>query len=1095
VTGPRDDLSVAVQLQAPQRASFVGKVLALSSGKPTWQGNLQSEKIDLSALGLRQEAAQSAAAPTMSLPFASAQATISGRGDFQHAEITGEFALDEQRFRIQEAKIAFADQWQFKPVSIELLAATSAGNSKPGLLRFEGHWPLNANSKLPGALDLQWQAFTLPSAWGWPDALLMDKGQARIEQTDQHLAIILDTALRRAKLNAQLHAEVQLQNSLANKQIDITTLRLSNASGQLQASGVVQQIASSQAQSSSSAARDRTSNESSSSAARDRTSNESNWRWQLKIKADQLNPALLLPEWPGLLAVDADSQGQWRNGVPDGSLDLRALSGELRGQPIDGKGSLRLQRSWQPEGKLELRWGANFALINGQSDGAIDAQIEWPQLAQILPDATGSLDGSLQMQSKAGRHQISGTLRAANLSWHSIAAQQLQADIAVAEQADAPLRVVGQARDVQFGTQQFALLDVDLQGTQRAHQLSLRLQSPDLAISTNASGGWVKQNNQSGNWQGVVNALEARLIKLGLQATLSSPSKLAVQTGNGLSIDTDRACFAAIVKTADLADICASGRYASVGASALQFELSKVRVDALQNIWQTPRIKAQGLLQGGGQLAFQDGALTSGAITLDPSQALRLTIDRPDAPDAILQFQRSTIAITAAPVSATSPEASLLLNADLALNDGTAIKLDAMSLIGEALSGSIQFDWKDLAMLDGYLISVAEPKGSMAGTINLTGTRSAPEFAGQVLASNLGMELPALGLVLKGGKVSLTGSADRVVVDGQIESGEGRLQVSGYLSPFTKAKADLILQGSRVLIADVPSARVLASPNLRFTHDGELLRIKGVVDLPEANVNLARLEGSSSASSDVVVIDDPKSAQGVSTRADVTVSLGENVAIRGFGLNGKAAGTIKIRERPNKRSTARGEFNVTGTYKAYGQNLQIERGKLLYSSSPLNDPSLEIRAFRQIERIKAGVRVQGTATQPALSIWSDPAMEQSDALFYLIAGRPLRGATRAEQAQVSQAAGALQTAGGNLIAQGVGQRIGLELGVETLSDAGGTVFTAGKYLSPSLYVGYGKGLVNAQTLLIVRYKLSNQYEFEAISGREQKIGVNYRNER
>ena len=128
-------------------------------------------------------------------------------------------------------------------------------------------------------------------------------------------------------------------------------------------------------------------------------------------------------------------------------------------------------------------------------------------------------------------------------------------------------------------------------------------------------------------------------------------------------------------------------------------------------------------------------------------------------------------------------------------------------------------------------------------------------------------------------------------------------------------------------------------------------------------------------------------------------------------------------------------------------------------------------------------------------MWSDPILEQSDILSYIVLGRPLKGGSGADSALVGQAANSLGTAGGNLLARGLGQKVGLELGVETLSDIGGPAFTAGKYLSPALYVGYGQGLFNPQTLFILRYKLFDRYELEALSGREQKIGVNYRRER
>ena len=202
-----------------------------------------------------------------------------------------------------------------------------------------------------------------------------------------------------------------------------------------------------------------------------------------------------------------------------------------------------------------------------------------------------------------------------------------------------------------------------------------------------------------------------------------------------------------------------------------------------------------------------------------------------------------------------------------------------------------------------------------------------------------------------------------------------------------------------------------------------------------------------------------------------------------------------MRERPKRAGTARGEIAVTGTYKAYGQDLTIERGKLLFSSSPLDDPGLDIRAVRKIDAVRAGVQVRGTALRPELTVWSDPVLEQSDALSYIVLGRPLRGASGSDSALVGKAANALGTAGGNLLAKGLGQKVGLELGVESSSDIGGPAFTAGKYLSPSLYVGYGQGLFNPQTLFILRYKIFDNYEVEALSGREQKIGLNYRKEK
>ena len=196
---------------------------------------------------------------------------------------------------------------------------------------------------------------------------------------------------------------------------------------------------------------------------------------------------------------------------------------------------------------------------------------------------------------------------------------------------------------------------------------------------------------------------------------------------------------------------------------------------------------------------------------------------------------------------------------------------------------------------------------------------------------------------------------------------------------------------------------------------------------------------------------------------------------------------------------------MDGTYKAYGQNLQIERGQLLFASTPIDNPGLNIRAVRKInpnstidDGQEVGLLIAGTAQRPSITVFSNPVMQQSDALSYLITGKPLSDVKGGEGSAVSSAAQALGSAGGNMLAKSIGTRLGVDdIGVSS-SDAlnGNSAFTVGKYLSPRLYLSYGIGLFESGQVITLRYKLTQRWNIEAQNATDfNRASLNYRYER
>jgi translocation and assembly module TamB len=123
-------------------------------------------------------------------------------------------------------------------------------------------------------------------------------------------------------------------------------------------------------------------------------------------------------------------------------------------------------------------------------------------------------------------------------------------------------------------------------------------------------------------------------------------------------------------------------------------------------------------------------------------------------------------------------------------------------------------------------------------------------------------------------------------------------------------------------------------------------------------------------------------------------------------------------------------------------------------------------------------------------------MAESDALSYIVLGRPLGTASTSEGNRVANAARSLGLREGNVLANRIGQRFGLsEMRVEAEGPVEEAALIAGKYLSPRLYVSYGVGLFEPISTFRLRYLLSSRLTLRAESGRGTGADLLYRIER
>ncbi len=222
----------------------------------------------------------------------------------------------------------------------------------------------------------------------------------------------------------------------------------------------------------------------------------------------------------------------------------------------------------------------------------------------------------------------------------------------------------------------------------------------------------------------------------------------------------------------------------------------------------------------------------------------------------------------------------------------------------------------------------------------------------------------------------------------------------------------------------------------------------------------------------------------VGLRFDLTVPLARFVAQHASEL------TFPFK-RYHIATVWRGENTQRGRYTAFGQRLDIDRGRLLFNGA-VDNPGLDILAMRKNQAVAAGVAVTGNVNSPVVRIVSDPPVPEGEALSWLVLGRGPADASRADLAMLPLAAAALF--GG---AKPGEDSFASKLGLDTLSLRGSTtlannVVAVGKRFSHNLYVAYEQSLGGVANVLKVELNLTRRFLLRAETGEVSAAGLFFR---
>jgi translocation and assembly module TamB len=218
---------------------------------------------------------------------------------------------------------------------------------------------------------------------------------------------------------------------------------------------------------------------------------------------------------------------------------------------------------------------------------------------------------------------------------------------------------------------------------------------------------------------------------------------------------------------------------------------------------------------------------------------------------------------------------------------------------------------------------------------------------------------------------------------------------------------------------------------------------------------------------------------------DLILDLGDQLSVRARGYDGKLAGRVQLQTNKEGELRAYGEvYAVNATFLAYGQRLEVDPGRLIFDG-PLDNPALQVTAWRRNQAVEAGVQISGTARSPRVQLVSQPPVPEGERLSWLVLGRAPGDASQADLGMLQAAAGALLASGD---AMPLDQRLARSVGLDEVSLRGtgevqDRVVAFGKRLSDRAYVSYERGLGAIATNLVkLDYALSRRWSLRAETG-------------
>lgn len=867
---------------------------------------------------------------------------------------------------------------------------------------------------------------------------------------------------------------------------------------------------------------------------------------------------------------------------PSGRLQLDFLNSQIAQTPVVLKLDVQGSVARLDQVALNADVLGNTATVNGQYGQAKDSLVvkaQFPKL-QALGRALGlKLNGTVAANANvSGQYpavQAQGNLDVQSFRFaDTVLVQSVQSSFAIGADDQFPWEVdlnvngVGQPRGGTAAEQTRPAEDwvrsanIQVRGKRTQHTIAVKADTGfnvfsrqrALKLNLQMQGGVQPLSRVPGKplgWSGVIQALRveglwspARSLALqGASALSVAPSwvesaNLVLQGEDGTRIDSKLAQWTPT-------SLKLEGSIPKFGVPRLS-PILKTQVSVEPKDWvlaaQWRALSTPGLLD-----AKLDINHVSGGLQILEESQLDVPIQRMQA-GLVLNRQSADLNVDLA----APGFGSLLANATLPVEKNAFT--GTWGLAGrKPMQGSLAAAFSQLNWLGPMLSGGIRTQGSGQIAVALSGSVDEPDMQGRLFAYGLDVFHLDQGVRLEEGELVVDFNRDRARIEqaefvvrhrqpprrrtdelAPLLQGNGRVNAAGEwrLDGLNGAiqvkaiKAPLVQRSDRWVMLDATVD--VTQPKV----DGEPLKVRGDAQVLGAYIETP--ESGVPTLGDDVVIKGQTATGGAGLPLDVIlqVRLGERAYLNAQGLKTRLDGGLRLTlqdgvggsgvRRSGRRLAATGTIQaVDGTFRAYGQDLTIERGVVNFQG-PLENPGLNVRAVRKGLAVEAGVEVTGTAQRPKVTLVSDPGVPDPEKLSWMIIGRGSNASDRDQTLLLTAAAAlfgdddespvrklakrvgvdefALTT--GSLTAadsRAVGSKVAIAPGADVSATVVGEgdpllsqrIVSLGKRLSNRLQASVEQSLTTTANIVKLNYQLSRQMSVIARTGADNALDVLY----
>jgi translocation and assembly module TamB len=807
------------------------------------------------------------------------------------------------------------------------------------------------------------------------------------------------------------------------------------------------------------------------------------WRqkfsWHADMEARGLNPALADPRWPGSLDLQFQVDGSLEEEGMAGRIHLRTLTGTLRGYPVTARGEAAM------DGRNIFLPDFHFRTLGTELTASgffgekiqLDFQAESEDLAVVWPELAGSMQTEGKIAGTGREPQVSMRVTGSDLEAYGQRIEWLDGNIDADATTGGRIAATLSASGLILGGHDVDAVEVGIDGTAGSHTLELYAEAPEESLELAVAGKLV-----DAAWIGEIQQLEITTGSYG-SWNLGQPGQ--AEYSGGIAA-VRNFCLAGPQDTV----VCGGGTRDRSGEWLLDTEISALPVALLQKIApQIPVPPFAGTIAAKLKLAGTGGTIQSGGLSL-AARDVSVLFPGAEEEKTELAWRENVLHAELDRGHLTGKLTSILRNGGsvevtVALDHFSPFTPDWTKM---NLRGAVRIDIPDLKPLAALSFPLVEPGGSLTGGIELGGTAASPAFTGEISLADGRMFIPRLGITVANLEMDLQGARELVTLRLTGDSGEGTFAAEGELRLQTgrPQALRLAINGDNFEAVRLPELVLQVDPRLQASFSRSGGEVRGTLRIREGLIAPTTLAGAVTPSRDVVFVK-PGSRQVEEEwpfTADMKVIVDDRVEIYAFGLQARIKGEVRVVDVPGRIATGTGGLEVVeGTFSIYGRKLQIRTGQLLFSGGPLYNPGVAVRAENSAGGVTTGIGVSGFLRQPEIAFYSDPPMEENQILSRLLMNASLLGSSEGDSGFIGSMASEMGMVPVGSALSTVKDKLHVDdIKVETGKTSEDLSLVIGTWLTPSLYISYGKNLLKESGSFNTRYILGHGFSVETETG-------------